>query len=91
MKVIEDRQILILEKKKNLVQDITQMVVQWVYVYIMYPFSDEIVDIGLFMFRLQADKCDQHKGEAIGDAIERSMWSKAEYAEWEESSSGSVV
>ncbi|XP_011140304.1 E3 ubiquitin-protein ligase TRIM33 [Harpegnathos saltator] len=28
MKVIEDRQILILEKKKNLVQDITQMVVQ---------------------------------------------------------------
>lgn len=28
MKVIEDRQILILEKKKSLVQDITQMVVQ---------------------------------------------------------------
>ncbi|CAL7945161.1 unnamed protein product [Xylocopa violacea] len=28
MKVIEDRQVLILEKKKNLVQDITQMVVQ---------------------------------------------------------------
>lgn len=28
MKVIEDRQILIMEKKKNLVQDITQMVVQ---------------------------------------------------------------
>lgn len=28
MKVIEDRQVLILEKKKTLVQDITQMVVQ---------------------------------------------------------------
>lgn len=32
MKVIEDRQVLILDKKKSLVQDITQMVFQWVHI-----------------------------------------------------------
>ena len=49
MKVIEDRQILILEKKKNLVQDITNMVVQWVK-YILWT-SQIIIFTNLYALK----------------------------------------
>ncbi|XP_012224191.1 E3 ubiquitin-protein ligase TRIM33 [Linepithema humile] len=50
MKVIEDRQILILEKKKNLVQDITQMVVQ---------FTNAINTRGKQLIMRLTEVCDQ--------------------------------